>query len=247
MVRGLKYKQGQLSISKSFLRFVVIAMMLSGAIAWAVAAIPEGAIVAIGRAETRGTQVPQNATAEGGNVTEVNITSNSQTAVWQGFFGNVNGSLVLEDASGDTFYSWNLSNTSGEVYASRNNTIDFSAVAPVGNCSLDNDVTGFDFSDSVNNTYLANNSQSFAVGNIQFNVSQTCGTNPYVTGSPQSVDFFNAILVEDVTTNDSTIYVALIEPAGTAGYDGASYRYQLLVPVNRSTGFTIYSFYAELN
>ena len=223
---------------------LLIAMVVGVAVA--VTAIPEGAQVFIGRAETRGTQVAQNATAEAGNVTEVNITSNSQTQAWQGFFGDVNGSLVLEDASGDTFYSWNLSNTSGEVYASRNNTIDFSTVAVVADCGLDNDITGTDLSDSANNTYSANNSKFFAVGTIQINESQTCGTNPYVTGSPQSVDFFNAILVEDVTTNDSTIYVALIEPAATAGYDGASYRYQLLVPVNRTSGFSIYSFYAEL-
>jgi len=254
MVRVLKYKQGQLTISKSFLRFVVITIMLSGAIAWAATAIPEGATVLVGRTQTRTSPTPQNVTADAGNVTEVNITANSQTQAWQGFFGDVNGSLVLEDASGDTFYSWNLTNVSGEIYTSRDSAISFNLINPQNNCSRDNELTEFGRSDSVNNTYRNNsNTPALAVGTITINTSTACATTTYISSAPQANFFHSVILTDDCFPSpcnstiggNTSVYATPIEPERT-GFDGITYDYQVLVPVNRTAGFNTYFFYAEL-
>jgi hypothetical protein len=243
-------------VPKAYARVVLLGLLLAALIAGAISAIPEGAQVAIGSQETRATPVPQNVTADAGNVTNVNITSNSQTQAWQGFFGDVNGSLVLEDASGDLFYSWNLTNVSGEVYASRDNAINFAAIFPNNNCSIDNVLTGFGRSDSVNNTYSPATNRAVLVGNVQINASSSCATYTYVNDSPQSAFFHNIILTDDPNVNatgqpnatvggNTSVYVALIEN-NIAGFDSATHDYQLLVPVNRTSGFSIYAFYAEL-
>jgi hypothetical protein len=236
---------------------IIVLMVVLLGVVFAVRALPEGAQVLVAGGETRSTPVPGNVTADAGNVTNVNVTSNSQTQAWQGFFGDVNGSLVLEDASGDLFYSWNLSNTSGEVYASRDNAINFANIFPHNNCSTDNILTNFGVTDSVNNTYTASTNRAVTVGSIAINASSACATYTYVNDSPQSAFFHDLILTDDPNVNatgqpnatlggNTTVYVALIE-GNIAGFDSNAHDYQLLVPVNRTSGFNIYAFYAELN
>jgi hypothetical protein len=244
-------------IPKSFVRTFLLVLVLGALTAAGIAAVPEGAQVAVGARETRTSSVPQNVTADAGNVTNDNITVNSQTQAWQGFYGEVNGSLVLEDASGDLFYSWNITNVSGEVYASRDNAINFANIFANNNCSIDNGLTGFGRSDSGNNTYSPSNNREVQIGNIIINVSTSCATYTYVNDSPQSAFFHNIIVSDDVNPNatgqpnatvggNTSVYVALIEN-NIAGFDSATHDYQLLVPVNRTSGFDIYAFYAELS
>jgi len=233
--------------------FVILAMVFLGTVI-AVTAIPEGAQVLVGRTQTRTSPTPANVTADAGNVTEVNITSNSQTQAWQGFFGDVNGSIVLEDASGDTFYSWNLTNVSGEVYSSRDSAVNFNLINAQNNCSRDNELTEFGRSDSVNNTYRNNsNIPALSVGLITINASTACATNTYVSSGPQS-NFFHSIIITDdcfpspcntTIGGNTSIYATPLEPDRT-GFDGITYDYQVLVPVNRTSGFNTYFFYAEL-
>ena len=235
------------------MRILAIAIIFSAVLAWAISAIPEGAQTAVGRTETRTSPTPGNVTADGGNVTEVNISISSQTQVWQGFFGEINGSIVLEDASGDLFYSWNVSNVSGEVYASRRSNVNFAIIFPMNNCTTDNILTGASFSDSANETFFPfSNSNPFAIGLVTINASTACSTHPYVSSAPTS-GAFEEIVVSDDPNNrsnasssfNSTTWVGRIH-SNTAGFDGATHDYQLLVPVNRTAGVNVYFFYAEL-
>ena len=41
-----------------------------------------------------------------GNVTEININGFSTTQSWQGYFGNVTGTIQLADASDNQMYNW---------------------------------------------------------------------------------------------------------------------------------------------
>ena len=243
-------------IPKAIARFILIGLLFSSLIAAVIYAVPEGAQVQIGTKETRAASIPQNVTADGGNVTNVNITLLTQTDAWQGFYGEVNGSLVLDDASGDRFYSWNITNVSGEVYASRSNNINFATIYPNNNCSIDNVLTGVGKSDSVNMTFSPAFNRAVTVGNIVINASTACATYTYVNSSVQSAFFHELILSPDVNVNgtgsqnatlggNTSVFVTLIEP-NIAGYDTATHDYQLLVPVNRTSGFNTYSFYAEL-
>ncbi len=239
-------------VPKPLLRILVVGLILAALTATGIHAIPEGATVVVGRQETRASQPVNNVTADAGNVTEVNISASSQTQAWQGFYGEVNGSIVLEDASGDLFYSWNITNISGEIYASLDATVVFANINPDNNCSQDNWLTSFGLSDSANNTFVNNSNRQVQVGNVIINVSTACAAYTYVNDAAQSSVFHELVLTSlanDATNasvgGNNSIYATIINK-DTTGFDGATHDYQLLVPVNRTAGFNSYAFYAEL-
>ncbi len=190
-------------------------------------------------------------TAQGGNVTWLNVSVSKKTEVWQGFVGNLtNSGLVLEDASGDRFYSWNLTNTSGEIYASRNSSIYWYNIWPNNICAVDEALTGKG-GDSVSKTFEASaNTVNFSVGTILINSSTACAFWPNVNNTKQKQLgtnlFENLILTTATDGTNETIYTGILEQDGTAGFDHGYYNFQLIVPVNHTTGFTTYYLYAEV-
>lgn len=52
-----------------------------------------------------------------GNVTEITVTAYSITQSWQGYFGNVSGTIMLADSSDNVMYNWSLAEPEGEIYA----------------------------------------------------------------------------------------------------------------------------------
>jgi hypothetical protein len=89
----------------------------------AVAVEPFGATV-VNLSSTRAT--PDDATgipALAGNVTELSISGFSITQSWQGYFGNVTGTIMLSDSSDNVMYNWSLASPEGEIYASTNSSI----------------------------------------------------------------------------------------------------------------------------
>jgi len=239
-------------VPKVTLRILLLAVILTVLMAWGISAIPEGASTLVSPGQTRTAPAASTVTADGGNVTQVNISASSQTQAWQGFFGEVNGSIVLEDTSGDLFFSWNITNISGEIYASRDSAIVFASITPNNNCSIDNVLTGFGLSDSVNNTFINNSNRAIQVGTVAINASTACAVYTYISSAPQSTSFNEMILTDDPNnlTNASvggntSVYTTVIN-SNTVGFDGVTHDYQLLVPVNRTSGFNTYAFYAEL-
>src|SRR3989344_2655538 len=70
----------------------------------------------------------QSVDARGGNVTELNIIALTETQSWQGYYGNVTGNIVLQDANTQMFYNWSNTNVSGRIFASRSNSISWTTV-----------------------------------------------------------------------------------------------------------------------
>jgi hypothetical protein len=185
--------------------------------------------------------------ADAGNVTWLNVSIKKKTSAWQGFVGNLtNSGLVLDDASGDRFYSWNLTNMSGEIYASRNASIYWYNIYPENVCAVDEALTGKG-GDRTSKTYDPSaNTVNFSVGTILINSSSACSTLPFINGAkPTTNTFENLILSTATGATNNTIYTGILE-AGTAGFDGQEYNFQLLVPVNVTTGLTTYYLYAEV-
>jgi hypothetical protein len=239
-------------IPKATLRIFLLIAFIAVLLTAAISAIPEGATVAVGSPQTKNASSPQSVTADGGNITEVNITVTTQTQAWQGFWGEVSGTLVLQDAAAFNFFSWNFSNISGEVYASRDNAVAFANINPNNNCSIDNVLTGFGQTDSVNNTFINNSNRFIAVGSVQINASTACAVHSYVNNTAQS-SFFQTIILTDDANNatnasvggNTSVYATPID-GDQAGYNTDLHDYQLLVPVNRTAGVNTYFFYAEL-
>jgi len=107
-------------------RAIIIYMLLIMSFSIVVAVEPFGANVteeSTGRAPA---DAPQSHAAIAGNVTELNIVGTTITQTWQGYFGNVSGTVQLADSSDNVLYNWSVASPSGEVYASTNSSIDWS-------------------------------------------------------------------------------------------------------------------------
>jgi hypothetical protein len=63
-----------------------------------------------------------------GNITEIDVTGYTITQTWQGYFGNVSGTVQLADNSDNVMYNWSLASPEGEIYASTNNSIIWSYI-----------------------------------------------------------------------------------------------------------------------
>ena len=47
----------------------------------------------------------------------MNVFSVRSTQTWQGYYGNVTGTITLDDANNNTMYDWSLPDPSGEIFA----------------------------------------------------------------------------------------------------------------------------------
>jgi hypothetical protein len=235
---------------KQLLVLLFAFLLLAGMSAQALAVYPGGVDNVTILASQRNT--PRNGTAivgQGGNITWVQVTHNQQTRVWQGFVGNVSGSIALNDAANETLYSWTLINVSGEIFASRNSTVNWNLVSIQNDCTVDESLTGTR-SDRVNRTFNASsNVRGYQIVNLVVNASTICAALPFVNNTRQASTtlFENTILTTGTTPNgNKSIYVGWLEN-GISGFDGQDYNFQLIVPINQTSGFTTYYMYAELD
>jgi hypothetical protein len=224
----------------------VLGLLAAMMILFAVFAVadPQGAALTRGASSRGAGTAATSQAAEDGNVTVLNILQDRITDVWQGFYGNVSGSIVLENAAGNNFYDWNYVNVSGEVYASRRAVSSWSTVNCTNSTFWQNEETGLAISstapDGVNETYSVQTHPTFQVAGRTMTGCQS--TRPYNnTGIGDA--FWNVLLSLDST---SVIYTALLAGNENNFANGIS-DYEILVPVNRTTGTATYFFYAELH
>jgi len=215
---------------------ILIIISLS-AIAYATS--PDGAGVTIGTPQTKQTNTPGNVTAQGGNITQVNLSAEVTTLSWQGFYGQVAGNITLEDNSGDVLYSWAVSNVSGEVLASRNSTIDFTTVAGIETCTVDESLTGTG-TDRTNNTFT-NGTVSFEIAGVS--ITAACNTFTFINNATQTLRYQEIILN---ATGVTSIYVTKVNES-TTSFDGTLQDYQMIVPDNQTTATTTYFFFVEID
>jgi hypothetical protein len=185
----------------------------------------------------------------GGYIATVNLTANFQNTRWKAFIGNVTGKFTLNDAGGFTIFDWTLATTTGRVYATRTSgavtwsSINCSTVAAMEN---ENTILAHNStSDNITRTFNGvTHSFFYAAGKpIQANWCHTLNT--YKNNATQDVDF------EEMAMSDGTnmIYATILED-NVAGYNGAPYDFQMLVPENGSalwTGAIAYYLYVELD
>lgn len=198
--------------------------------------------------------------AEAGNVTNLNLNASRQSYHWQGYYGNVSGSIVLDDANNYSMYSWGLLpvgevyavNDSAEVSWSRVYCINLSAPADSAsdfqkfNESLLEASYGIGINErdgigeTFNETY--GSASGFKVGTVTINSQSYCRmTYTYVNQAYQTGNFPEFLM----TDNQSIIFTTLLEP-GIAGYDGNKWDFQMIVPVDSSIQAFNYYFYLEI-
>lgn len=84
---------------------------------------PSGASITFGANATAPADSAGSASAFAGNVTEVVLQGYTSTQSWQGYYGNVSGTVQLADGSDNVLYNWTLTSPEGEVYASTNSSL----------------------------------------------------------------------------------------------------------------------------
>jgi hypothetical protein len=105
-------------------RILLISVLLVVLFSVTVIAVePFGASVTIGANETAPLDAAGNAPAIAGNISQLTISGFSVTQSWQGYYGEVTGTIMLADASDNVMYNWSVAQPSGEIYASTNNSL----------------------------------------------------------------------------------------------------------------------------
>jgi len=196
--------------------------------------------------------------AQAGNVTELAISALGPTTAWQGYYGNVSGKLVLDNANNQSFYRWDLASPVGEIYASNSSRVNWTAiqcvnltVAPAGglNSAILDGMFGIDPSDSdrFNITFNETYTGSFDVALTTIDSTNRCPMTQLYNGSTASTANWQEVLLWENATR-SVIFASFLSNNVNA-FDNSSRDFQLLVAENGNnsdTNPTNYYFFVEL-
>lgn len=108
--------------------FVISFVVLSLAISLVSAVVPFGAQTSFVDSERAPEDTAGSYDAIAGNVTELNVFAYTTTQTWQGYFGNVSGTIQLADSNDRVMYNWTLSSPEGEVYATEEANVDWTNI-----------------------------------------------------------------------------------------------------------------------
>ena len=181
-----------------------------------------------------------NFTTAGGNVTNINLTSNISTTKWTGFWGNVSGGILLSPGAGQAnFYSWVWNTSNGGVICGVPAPYGFNwaNVATVTASAIN---TAWSFgvaSDNATNTLTS--TCNITIGGI--NVTGTAANTTGVGG-------FKTCAVYDgaTATKGDFAFCVNINTSGNL-FNGQKGNYELLAATNKTIGTTeVYSFWMEL-
>jgi len=197
---------------------------------------------------------PTSIPAQAGNVTEINIFGFSTTQSWQGYFGNVSGTIQLADSSDNIMYNWSLASPQGEVYATTSASVEWSSIAcfnlSENHIALE---SAFNISsddvDGVNETF--SNSwphDLFYTNNVQFNEGQCAATSLFDSTGVSVDDHFEEVLLTDQSSSTQVIFTSILDE-NVLGFDGRPHDFEMLVLEDghgTDTATTPYYFYVEL-
>ena len=207
--------------------------------------------------------------AQAGNVTALVIDHSRSTEAWQGYYGNITGTITLDDANNQTLYDWSLPNPTGEIYASNDSIVTWVNVycMNVSSISINKTYNGIIYStngsdielnfginvtdkDGLNETFNSTYSDTtgFSVGATLINNVDGCSmANPYTNQASSSA--WQEVLLSD---NTSLIFTALIRENANGFQAGSTdtFDFQMLVledgHVGSETATTPYYFFVEL-
>ena len=173
--------------------------------------------------------IPGNDSAIGGNVTPMNLSSNISTDRWQGYYGNVTGTLAFGYGS-YIFYEFSAGEATA-VFATQNQSFDFSRLEAGTAADLD----------TVWN-YLTGNDQAVDVytGNL---TNITGVVAPAVELNPTGQNLNSTILDDGSSALKENFAFGAIIQNGATCFDSSSCDYELLVPAD---GTETYFFYLEV-
>jgi hypothetical protein len=187
----------------------------------------------------------------GGTFTTLILNVTAQTYRWKAYAGNVSGKLSLDDSDNYTIFDWTITATTGEVYATRTDTlIDWASIECANATHVETEEYELNLSsswdDSINKTFIVtpNIHEEFYVG-ANYIENNTCpSVATYVNDTAQNQTFQEVLLYD----GSYMVYSGLLED-GAKGFDNNYYDFQLIVPESGLEGGqapTPYYFYVEI-
>jgi hypothetical protein len=188
----------------------------------------------------------QTLDAQAGNVTQVDISGQSISTHWAGFFGNISGNITLKDSNGNTFYDWaTLGTPRGEVFASIDDSVEWAGIGcatPAELSTIDTALgVGVGDGDSINLTYTTNSHPALTVGGVA--VAGCNATNAYTDAGLDATAYYQILLTD---TSGDAVYTTVINDS-TTSFTGSSADFELLVGESDGAGTTAIYFYIELD
>jgi hypothetical protein len=256
----------------AFLAGIFLSLIIN--LHYASAVLPFGANYTVINSSRAPIDLPQSIPAQAGNVTELNIFGYSVTQSWQGYYGNVSGTLQLADNNDKIMYNWSLASPRGEIYASINSSVSWGNIecfnftatgtyaddsANVGNTSkygmnLSQLESRYNISaddvDGINETFNlfgAATHDLFYTSNLEFTEGECRNTRIYSSAGQGENDKFEEVLLYEYSTR-SVVFASLLEQ-NAGGFDSKSHDFEIMVPEDghgADTSTTIYYFYVEL-
>jgi len=203
----------------------------------------------------RGMPSAKSVQAQAGNISELNISAIVVTKTWQGYFGNVTGRIVLDNANNLSMYDWDIASPEGEIYASNDSIsswssikcFNYSAHSPELNLShVEAHLDCAGDADGVNETFSVQNHPEFYVGTKKIDADSCWSTQTYVNDGSAS-NFYEVLLLEP--TSNALVYTSLLN-SSQLGFDNTATDFQLLVGENghgtAASSTTPYYFYVEI-
>ena len=197
--------------------------------------------------------------AEAGNVSELHINTSTVTRGWQGYYGNITGTIVLDDALNNSMYSWELLDPEGEIYASNSSTLTWTDGNMIcGNIThiiAKESAYGFNGGfgqdvDGINETFSLTTHPAFTVANNTFAEDECDFTvSTYVDDVAGNRHFNETMLYSD--NEAEVVWMAIINQGGADGFkdDNGNFDFQMLVPEDGhdgDTSTTNYYFWVEI-
>ena len=266
------------SVFSSVLFFVFVAVVVVSALGVVVAqTVPSPPdVLTVGSVgnhveTTSGVNVP----AQAGNVSALTISDVRKTQFWQGYYGNVTGQIVLDDANNATLFAWELANPAGEIYAvnttsvvqwSNVSCVNFTALNATssgpgsGKINLSSLAVQFNMNNSLslenlskdafNYTFNTTYSGSFQTGTVAITASNNCPQVTTFVDDVYQTGAFKQVLMYDNLS--ALIFVALLEN-NKNGYQAGGNDlsdFQMVVAADGTpgkSGLSTYYFYVELS
>lgn len=182
-----------------------------------------------------------SATVQGGNVTEMNLTSYATTIQWVGFYGNVSTSLRLGDGSAILF-DFGSANPLA-VFASTGNNIDFTSLNPLDS-GAEKTAYDADFSFTISDSdSISNAFDSVAACDAGTLITNSYSVTPNNSSSQPGA--WDVCAAQDAGAGlDDTLFGTNLISSGADAFNGEYVQYQLMLPV--SGGNDVYYFYLEI-
>lgn len=232
---------------------VLLATFIMLIVAGLVTGDPTGSTITSNTTDLGRTTTPASRADDGGTFTTLNINAIQQNYAWKAYLGNITGSLVLDDSNNISIYQWSLSTLTGEILATRNDSLAWGSLGCASDAVMASENTFLNMAsgdgDNINSTFSFSNHKTFIIaGNTLAN--STCpALATYVNLTAQADNetaLFQQILIND--SNSNLIFVGNLE-INQQGYDNSSqFDFQMILPDDdTASAITTYYFYVELD